>query len=462
MRDLLVALFILVMMPVSFRKPFIGLLLFSLLAYMRIQDLTWGFAKETRWSFYVAIVTFAGFFASPVERRFMAPDLRNYLMIMLTAIVWLSVLATGDFQETDMPGLVEYTKIIAIALFTTGLVNTRGRLRMMVWVIAFSFAFFGFKSGLIGVLKGGAYQIHNGPGGMLDDNNDFALALGMGVPMLWMIAHSERRTVIRRMLLFVVPLQMLTVGFTYSRGGALALAAGMMVLIARSRNRVAGFLVIGLLGVSAIALAPASYTERLGTISDYEEDKSAQSRIAAWLTAAEMIKAKPLIGVGFARFKRNYVKYDPARTDTDLETHKAHVSHNSYLQVWAECGTIALMVYLTIIALTFIDLWKIRAMARQRYHSSWVLNYCTMFEASLVIFLSGSLFLNRAHFDLFYHMVAIVIAFGRVARVELEDVRRYPSRTHGRGELEAVREPGFGARPQPSGFRGRPMLGGGV
>ena len=64
MRDVIVSLLLLGALPTCFRKPFVGLLLFSLLAYMRLQDLTWGFARDVRWSFYVAVVTFAGFFAS--------------------------------------------------------------------------------------------------------------------------------------------------------------------------------------------------------------------------------------------------------------------------------------------------------------------------------------------------------------------------------------------------------------
>lgn len=462
MRDIVVSLFVLGMLPVSFRKPFVGLLLFSLLAYMRVQDLTWGFAQEVRWSFYVAIVTMAGFFASPYERRFMAPDLRCYLMCALIVIVWGSVFITGTYSSNDTPLLVEYTKIVGIALFTTGLVNSRDRLRMLVWVIAFSFGFYGFKSGLVGVLKGGSYQIFNGPGGMLADNNDFALALGMGVPLLWMIAQSEKREVIRRMLFVIVPLQVATIAFTHSRGGALALSCGILVLVWRSRNRFAGFMMMGLLGLAGLALAPDSYTERLSTIKNYEEDSSARGRLAAWATAFEMIKDKPLTGVGFARFEENYQAYDPARKEAGVEVNDAQVTHNSYLQIWAECGTVALLIYLSLVVLSVLDLWKIRAMAQRRFHASWVLNYCTAFEASLAVFLAGSMFLNRAHFDLFYHMIAITIAFGQIARLELADLSKYPRRTKGRGELQVARKPGFGPRAKPDGFDRRPALGGGL
>ena len=42
MRDLVVFLFVMAMMPTAFRRPYIGMLLFSWLAYMRPQDLCWG------------------------------------------------------------------------------------------------------------------------------------------------------------------------------------------------------------------------------------------------------------------------------------------------------------------------------------------------------------------------------------------------------------------------------------
>ena len=50
MRDLIVSLVVLSAFPATFRRPLVGLLMFSLLAYMRLQDLAWGFARFQRWS----------------------------------------------------------------------------------------------------------------------------------------------------------------------------------------------------------------------------------------------------------------------------------------------------------------------------------------------------------------------------------------------------------------------------
>jgi putative inorganic carbon (HCO3(-)) transporter len=458
MRDVIVSLLLLSALPTCFRKPFVGLLLFSLLAYMRLQDLTWGFARDVRWSFYVAVVTFAGFFASTREQRFMIKELRTTIMLVMVALVGLSILKNRGPDVSDIPAFTEYFKIILIALFTTGLVSTRGRLRMILWVITLSFAFFGFKSGVMGILSGGRMQILQGPGGMLRDNNDFALALGMGIPMLWMIGRSEKRELLRKALLACVPLTMITIALTHSRGGFLAMSVGIFVLIWRSRNRMAGMAMVGLMLIGGLLLAPSSFVQRLQSISEFEQDSSAQARFAAWRTASVMIKANPVFGVGFGHFQDNYRLYDPAMKDPTKQVGDVFVAHNSYLQIWAECGSITFMLYLSLILLSFLDLWKLRREAELRYHSSWILNYATMFEASLATFMLGSFFLNRAHFDLFYHWVALILAFTTLARREMNDPSAYPRRKIGRGALHVVQRRGFGAARPTSGFGPRPAL----
>ena len=453
MRDVVVSLLLVGLLPVCFRKPFVGLLLFSLLAYMRVQDLTWGFAREQRWSYYVAIVMFAGFFASRRDRKFMSDDVRNMIMILMVIMVAISLLAAGGgIRPMDITMFTEYVKIVTIALFTTGLVQSRDRLRLMIWTIALSFGFFGFKSGLAGILTAGQLQILEGPGGMLQDNNDFALALGMGIPMLWHIAYSERNPTVRRFFFVLVPLTIITVLLTHSRGGFLAMSAGLVVLVWRSRNRVAGVVVALFLVVAGVLLAPAAVGERLSTIKQYEEDASAAARFRAWQTALAMIQDKPLLGVGYARFQQNYLRYSPHHKEDPGYGARAHVAHNSYLQIWAECGTITFALYLGLIAMSMFDLARIRRMAAKRYHASWILHYAAMFEASMVVFLVGSMFLNRAQFDLLYHLVALIAAFGYIARREMSDRKLYPERAEGRARLSAV---------QPVGFGRRPVLGGG-
>jgi len=422
MRDLIVSLIVMGALPVSYRRPLVGLLMFSLLAYMRLQDLAWGFARYQRWSYYVALVTFAGFLSSRRKNPIII-EARSVIMMCLAAFLGVGLIFAHGEAEINIAAYLEFCKIVAIALFTTSVIQTRDHLRCMVWVIAMSLGFYGVKNGLAGVITLGGAKILQGPGGMMKDNNDFALAMVMAVPVLFHLYTSERRQILRQGALVMIPLTIVTVMLTHSRGAALSLAFALSILVWRSRNRFIGIAVGACLIMAAAAFAPKTYVKRLETIQNFEEDGSAQGRLAAWRVAGRMVRANPIFGVGLSRFQVAYLDFEPAPSDQQLAGKGGtRVAHNSYFQIWAEGGTPALLMYLSLLGLSFFDIWRIRWRARRKYHASWILSYCSMFEASLGAFFLGSAFLNRAHFDLFYHYVAIILVFGTLARKEMDQL----------------------------------------
>ncbi|MEW6072325.1 MAG: putative O-glycosylation ligase, exosortase A system-associated [Planctomycetota bacterium] len=452
MRDIILSLILTSLMPACFRRPFVGLVVFSWLAYMRVQDLTWGFAKHTRWSYYVAILTFAGYLLSKERRRFFLPEPRCWLLIAMTGLVGLGVLLARPPHDEAYTRYVEYVKIIAIALFTTAIVFNRERLRVMVWLIALSLGFYGVKFGIWGIKSGGTSIILQGPGGMLADNNDMALALAMATPMLFILGWTERLPLLRRAFFVILPLTVMSVGLTQSRGGFLAVSMGIGVLVWRSRNRLMGLGVGVLVAVLAFALMPASYKERLATIGEYETEGSARGRIRAWGIATRMALANPVLGVGLTKFRQHFVEHAPDAMPWEKAGKGVIVAHSSYFQIWAECGSLVLALYLGMIFSCFWTIWRIRKEARTRYFSSWILNYATMFEATLATFCVGATFLNRGHFDLLYHWVALIVVFAQLARQEMRDVTLYPVRAGVRGEIRHVPRRGFAARPGRRGF----------
>lgn len=459
-RDLVVALTILSLIPVSYRRPFVGLLTFSWLAYMRVQDLAWGFAQSMRWSYYVAIVMAAGFVAQRRERWFL-PDWRIYTMMVMVLWVIAGAIAS-DLPAAARPmqfdRVLEFVKIVGIAVFTTAVVRTREHLRLLVWIIALSFAFYGVKDGVWGLLKGFGGRIIQGPGGMIADNNDYALAMAMTVTMLFSIAQAEARPVLRRAFFAMVPLCVITVLLTYSRGGLLSLLTGGFVMLWRSPFRWRG--ILGALVAAGIVLAvmPQSMYDRFASIAEYEEDGSAQSRLRSWGVGYRMAIDNPILGVGLQAFRPHYIDYVINPTPAELSGEGRKVAHNSYIQMWAECGTPSLLMYLTMIVGSFFTIWRVRSRARRIYLDSWILHYCTLFEASLAAFVVGSTFLNRAHFDLIYHWFAVIALFGVFAHREMDDPTRGAARQAGRGTLRAAPMRGFrpgGPRlaPSPAGAR---------
>jgi probable O-glycosylation ligase (exosortase A-associated) len=451
MRDVIFTLLIFGLVPVSFRRPLVGLLTFSWLAYMRTQDLCWGFARHQRWSFLMAAVMGAGFMAAPREKLF-EKDVRCWLMIGLVIWVSLSCMVSDGQDEFMWKRVFEFAKIIAISLFTTAVVRKPQHMRIMVWVIALSFGFYGIKVGLSGVLSLGRVQVLQGPGGMLEDNNDFSLALCMGLPLLIHIGATETNKHLRRGIWLATPLTALTVIMTHSRGGFLSLMAVFFMLMWRSRNRVMGFSLGAVAALVAFLVVPYSYIDRISTITSsegIEKDGSAQGRLAAWRTAVNMSLGNPVFGVGLTHFEPKYNLY---KTNPD---ELPRVTHNAYLQIWAESGTGALAMYLGLLFWTWWSLVRLRKESIRRYASSWITHYAAMFEVSIIAFIVGSTFLNRATFDLFYTFVALSVSLDVMARAEMAGTQfvKHRIRGPGGGGITVAERRGFDRLPRRGGFR---------
>lgn len=450
MRDLLVFAIVMLALPVSFRRPFVGLLVFSWLAYMRPQDLCWGFARTMRMSFFVGMAMIAGWWAFERGRRpFANWDGRSTAMVALTVLVTASYALAEYHNAYYNRYYFEYLKIIVIALFTSGQVDSRARFRVMVWTIAFCLAFYGVKGGLFGVLTGGA-TILRGPGGMLEDNNDFALALVMNVPLLWYLGNSEPGVpLLRTGTRVAILLTTVTVLLTHSRGAFLALVGTSLWIAWRSRRLVQATLALAVCALAFVVLAPQSVRDRMATIGDTSES-SASARLTAWKVAMDMIEDNPVLGVGLRNFQPRYLEYADIAPEEKSTT---YVAHNSYLQIWAESGSVAFFLYGLLLLSVFVTCRRVYRMGRLRPDMAWARDYARMMEATTVGFMIGATFLNRGHFDLIYHWLALVTCLGAVA---WKAWLRSPQRTVLAGRGVAVRRrpvlavaPGGAARLQP-------------
>ncbi|MCC6669832.1 MAG: putative O-glycosylation ligase, exosortase A system-associated [Planctomycetes bacterium] len=414
MRDFLVFAVVMLGLPYAYRRPFLGLLLFSWLAYMRPQDLCWGFARDMRFSFYVGFTMIFGWWVNEAgRRRFTRMDVRAWCMVLLLGLMTLSLLLAERQDAYVIQYYIEYVKIIFVALFTIGQVDSRQRLRWMLWTICLSLAFFGVKGGVFGVLTGGA-PILRGPGGMIEDNNDFALALVMNVPLLFYLARSEQRAWLRLAADVGVVLTLVTVLLTHSRGGFLAAGCALVLMAWRAGRLLPALGGLALLGALFLAFAPASVKERLGTITAGEQESSIAARFKSWSIAMHMIEDNPVLGVGLRNFQAHWPKYYPEVTGRPPGF--AYVAHNSYLQIWAEGGTIAFTVYLVLLGSVFAAAAWLRRYTRRRADLAWAFDYARLFETTTVGFMVGAVFLNRGHFDLLYHVMALVSATMFVVR----------------------------------------------
>ncbi|MBI5850158.1 MAG: putative O-glycosylation ligase, exosortase A system-associated [Planctomycetes bacterium] len=417
MRDLLVFVLVLLSLPTCFRRPFVGLLVFTWLSYMRPQDLCWGFARTIRFSLYVGITMIAGYWARERgERPFFKRNAGSTAMLALLLLTYLSTIPARKVDSDVFNGLFEFTKIVVVALFTIGQVDTRTRIRTLGWVIAVSLGFFGVKGGINGIATGGG-AIHQGPGGMLEDNNDFALGMVMCLPFLFYLGSAEAKKFVRLGAYVACGLSVVTIILTHSRGGFLALSTVFLMMAWRSGKLFRATVVLGTFVTVFFLFAPQSVIDRYDTIDDVKvgrQDGSVEARLVSWGVAWEMVKDDPLLGIGFRNFEANYVAY--AAIAYPGVPVIPRVTHNSYLQIWSENGTPALVFFVVVLLSVFVVSHRTRALARRHGDMDWAIRYANMAETSIFGFLVGGFFLNRGHFDLTYQVVGFASAIYFTAR----------------------------------------------
>ena len=416
MRDLIVFLIVAGSLPTAFRQPYVGLLVFSWLAYMRPQDLCWGFARSMRLSFFVAVTMVVGWLVNEAGKRpFFKRDIRTDLMLTLLTLITIGYLLAENQDKYVTRYFIEFIKIVAVALFTTGQATSQSRLRYLYWTIVLCLGFYGVKTGVLGILGGGG-PVLRGPGGMLEDNNDFALALVMNIPLLYYLGRGEGSKWIRQGCDFAIAMTMVAVLLTHSRGAFLSMTLTLLFLSYRSGRLVQAMGMMGLLAVAFFALAPDHVVDRIASIQQGTDESSAGARIKAWTVASRMIEANPVFGVGIRNFQVHWERHSDGFGEGGGF---AYVAHNSYLQIWAEGGTIAFVVYMGLLLSVFWTSGRIRRRSKKRPEFRWAYDWARMMEATVAGFMLGAFFLNRGHFDLIYHWLGLTTCLSLVFEREL-------------------------------------------
>ncbi|MGC9982316.1 MAG: O-antigen ligase family protein [Polyangia bacterium] len=191
------------------------------------------------------------------------------------------------------------------------------------------------KSGPAGTTSVGGGRIRYR--GLLQDPNEFALALGLAIPLaltLW----SRRRSLLRTLMLAaLIGLGVTCIVLTESR-------TGQMVIVA-----VAAAYFAVRFGWKGIALGAVLATPALilGGRSTSEATSSSQERLEAWAEGLLMWRESPVWGVGQGEFPERYYI----------------TAHNSFVLAAAEMGTVGLLLFVGLFYVAF----KIVLTAMRRY-----------------------------------------------------------------------------------------------
>lgn len=401
MRDIALMIVIVIFGTKALSRPDIGLYLFSWLALMNPHRLCYGFATTFPVAMVTALVTIFGVVSSKEPKK-IPPNLPTILLLIF--LVWTFI--TTLFALNPEPGWREFNqfwKVILMTVLMIVVLVTKERIINMVWVVALSVGYYGFKGGLFTIRTGGSGRVWGPEGTFLGGNNEIGLALIMIIPLLRYLQLNTDSKIIKNALTIGMLLCILCVMGTQSRGALIGSAAMLLFMLLKTRNKLPMLLLLLVTVPPILSFMPDTWWNRMNTIKTYKSDGSAMGRINAWRTAIN-IAEKRVVGGGFKCLQSYAVFYTYSPDPENL-----HDAHSIYFQNLAEHGLIGLSLFLGIGFSAWLLASKTMKLARNNAELKWVSDLCSMLQVSLVGYASSGAFLGLATFDLAYDIVALII-----------------------------------------------------
>jgi probable O-glycosylation ligase (exosortase A-associated) len=299
------------------------------------------------------------------------------------------------------------------------LVTSHNKFKSLVIVTAMSFGFLAIKGAIFGLRTGGESRVWGPPDSFISDNNAFALAVNMSLPMLFFLARDEKKRTYRWLFYLAFASGVLSVILTYSRGGLLGLAAVLLAITIKSNYKVISLFLMAFAFFGVLTFAPPQWMNRMGGLVRGEVDTSGRERLVSWGTAWNFALDYPITGGSFNALPNVelFQRYQPERLPVGF---LSSGPHSIYFQTLEEQGFVGLGLYLILVGSCWVSLLGLRRKSRRSACSHWIVPYTHMIEVSLFGFLVSGAFLGLANFDLFYQLVAMVIILKVIYQDEMQ------------------------------------------
>ena len=378
-----------------------GVLAWVWIALMNPHKEVYGFDTGLRLNNIIAIIAVLSWLISS-ERK--APGDNNSFWLAVFFFLWTSLSTLFAWNaEFSYPYWLEFAKTLTLIFLVATVLNTRLRIHALLLIIFISLAYWGVKGGGFSILSGGRYLVYGPASSHIADNNHLALALTMTLPVGYFLFRQSEHKLTRWAVAGASTLTLISVLISYSRGAFVALAA-MALYWMFTRRQIKSIAATVIIGGLTFILLPDQWFDRMETIGEYSEDRSAQGRLDAWRTSFNMAKADPLTGAGFTAIERPdvYFSHNP---DSILGASKA--AHSIYFQVLGDHGFVGLFIYLSIALLAWRNTQRLSRSPPGTQRDDWIIDITLALKLSLIGFWVGGAFLSMAYYDLYFILVVV-------------------------------------------------------
>jgi O-antigen ligase len=323
-----------------------------------------------------------------------------------------------------------FSKVIVVFALMLNTLTTRERFERFVNVVVLSCSYVAVRAVLDyatghNLVEDGRAQ---GVGGLFGNPNDMALNMVAFLPLAVIVGLGRGRPLLRAAVGIGAPALVAAIIFSKSRGGTLGLLAMIAVLLYQMRRvRPSVAVVVVAVTIVTIPVLPSSFTHRMASIFNSEEDDtgSREARKRLLTEAYHAYLEYPVLGLGAGQF----VNYNPSGREEVWRE-----AHNAFLQVASELGTVGLVVFGLVVGSGFaaaLQAGRSLRRARTRYSRNSPepvelrsrRDPLELYSAALVASLTGwvvaAMFASVAYYWTLYLVLALAITMRDITLREI-------------------------------------------
>ena len=193
------------------------------------------------------------------------------------------------------------------------------------------------------------------------DANDLAMILALAIPMAWYLGTVYRQPLLRWVCRGYLPVALVAIGLTGSRGGMLATTVALLIVpllltrLSPGRLTTAIVMLVAAGGL-AIAYTPETLIERFATTGVELEGGRLGGRGKLWKAGLEAAAERLVAGYGTGMFR------DAIRP---MLGEAAQVAHNSFISVLVEQGAVGLFIYVAMLVAVVLAVLELPRLERR-------------------------------------------------------------------------------------------------
>jgi probable O-glycosylation ligase (exosortase A-associated) len=445
MRDLALVGFLCAVLLLGFRRPFLWVLAYAYVDIVSPQHLAYYLLSGVSVSMIVAALAIGGWLLFDSKKgASVAP--RQLLLLLLLGYIYF----TTTYADLPVDALTKWDwawKALFWSIFLPLTLRTRLRVESYLLVMILSASAIIIVGGIKTLLSGGGYGALN----LLVDNNTglyegstiSTVAIAAVPVILWLLRFGTVFPKDRLVTLFAAGLifacLLIPIG-TEARTGLVCIAVLGIVTLRDVKRRMVYMTMVGLAAIVAIPFLPQTFTSRMETISSYQADESASTRLAVWGWTWDYVKSNPL-GGGFEAYRQNRLRVQTSGTvdlgsvqviDAQVLEDRGRAYHSSYFEMLGEQGFPGLLLWLLIHGGGLLRMEVLRRRYREAAgEQAWIAPLATALQHAQIIYLVGSLFVGIAFQPFMLMLLSVQIGFDTLVSRKRQGGQRRPWRAAG-------------------------------